>query len=71
MEYRCYDIEEFEELNNDLKWDAYSELVYEYKRKVKENERQYILLSEKSDMIITLKRILYAIIDVLGDKLSN
>lgn len=59
-------MEEFNNLEDDIKWDIYSEIVNEYKRKVKENERQYNLLQHKQDIIIKLKDILYEVIDSIG-----
>lgn len=67
IEYKFYNMEEFNKLNEDIKWDIYSEIANEYKRKVNENERQFNLLCNKQDIIINLKQILHDIIERIGD----
>ena len=66
IEYKFYTMKEFKNFNEDIKWDIYSETVNEYKRKVKENDRQYNLLRNKQDIIINLKEILHKIIESIG-----
>lgn len=66
IEYKFYTMEEFNNLDEDIKWDVYSEIANELKRKIRENERQYNLLKIKQDAIINLKEILYEIIDYIG-----
>lgn len=67
IEYKFYTLEEFNNLDNDIKWDLYSDMTYEFKRKIQENEKQFRLLQEKQDTIIKLKEILYSIIDKIGE----
>lgn len=66
IEYKFYTMEEFNNLDEDIKWDVYSEIANELKRKIRENERQYNLLKIKQDAIINLKEILHEIIDDIG-----
>lgn len=66
IEYKFYTMEEFNELEDDVKWDLYSDTANELKRRIKENERQYNLLQNKEDIIINLKEILHEIIDNFG-----
>ena len=66
IEYNFYTMEEFNNLDEDIKWDVYSEIANELKRKIRENERQYNLLKIKQDAIINLKEILHEIIDDIG-----
>lgn len=66
IEYKFYTMEEFNNLDEDIKWDVYSEIANELKRKIRENKRQYNLLKIKQDAIINLKEILHEIIDDIG-----
>ena len=66
IEYKFYNMEEFKNLEEDIKWDIYSELFNELKRRIKENERQYVLLQNKQDIIINLKEALHSIIESIG-----
>ena len=66
IDYEFYTMEEFNNLDEDIKWDVYSEIANELKRKIRENERQYNLLKIKQDAIINLKEILHEIIDDIG-----
>ena len=66
IEYKFYNMEEFKNLEEHIKWDVYSELVNELKRKLRENERQYILLQNKQDIIINLKATLHSVIESIG-----
>lgn len=66
IEYKFYNMEEFNNLSEDIKWDLYNDLVYEFKRKIKENNDQYNLLKNKQELIINLKQLLHEIIEVIG-----
>ena len=65
--YRLYNIEEFNNLSDDLKWDVYSELVNEFKKILKERDDQFHLLMYKDNDIERLKDIIHKAIDTIGD----
>ena len=58
--------EDFIKYDEESKYKLYEEIYRLYSKKVDENERQYKLLSDKQDKIITLKEIVYGIIDKIG-----
>lgn len=62
---KTYD--EFKDLDDDIKWDLYSELVHISKNLVDYNERQFHTLENKDNVIRELKEILMRIIEKIGE----
>ena len=54
---------EFHELDEDIKYDVYSELYGSLKRSIEQNDRQYRLLELKDKFIINLKEIIIKIVE--------
>ena len=61
IEYKFYNLEEFNNSSEDIKWDIYSDLVNEFKRKVRMNRiilssiflnSSFILLSSIGNFLI-------------------
>lgn len=66
IEYNFYNIDEFNNLNEDIKCDVYFELVNEFRRKLNENKSQYYRLVDAEIIIKQLKQLLHEFIDVIG-----
>ena len=55
--------DEFRKLDEDIKYDVYSELHEGLKRSIEQNDRQYRLLELKDKFIINLKEIIIKIVE--------
>lgn len=55
--------DEFNKLDEDIKYDIYGELYESCKRLIEQNERQYRLLELKDKFIINLKEIIINIVE--------
>lgn len=55
--------DEFNKLDEDIKYDIYSELYESCKHFIEQNERQYRLLESKDKFINNLKEIIISIIE--------
>ena len=59
--------DEFNKLDEDIKYDIYSELYESCKKLISQNDNQYRLLESKDKMIQKLKDIIISIIEIISE----